>query len=115
MPLFFFFLVLVGVFLCCGVFIGLIFLKRVPGNLCVRSRGNPTLILLFVFLCFSLVWTVLVSQRSTLSFMAHLQAEEPGEPGTDQDVSQGRSRMCSCTTECDLEENDLYRSSVEWW
>lgn len=90
MPLFFCFILLLW-----GLF-WFDCLKRVPRNLYVRARRSPIFILLFVFLCFPLVGTLLVSQRCTLSFMDHLQAEEPGQPGTNQDVDQGRSKMCSC-------------------
>lgn len=95
MPLFFLFCFGWCLLLLWGLF-WFDFLKWAPQNLYVRSRGNPTFILLFIFVCFPLVWTLLVSQGCTLFFMAHRQAEEHGEPGTDQDIDQGRSRMCSC-------------------
>lgn len=93
MPLFFF--VLFCVFCCCGACFGLIFWKGYLEISMWDPEGIQHLFCSLIF-CFPPVGRLLISQRCTLSFMAHLQAEEPGEPGTDQDVDQGRSRMCSC-------------------
>lgn len=93
-------------FYCCCCFILLLrglfwfdFLKRVPRNLCENislCERESNVYFALRFPLFPLVWILLVRQTCTLSFMAHLQADEPEELGTDQDVDQARSRMYSC-------------------
>lgn len=48
------------------------------------------------FSSFPFIWTLLRVRRCILFLMAHLKAEEHGEPGTDQNIDQGRGRKWFC-------------------
>lgn len=112
------FFVLFCVFCCCGACFGLIFLKRVPRNLYVRSRGKPTLILLFDFLFATCgetshkpeVYPLL--HGSSPGWGARRARNRPGcWPGKEQDVFLQKYSV----GESVIWKNDLYRGTVEWW
>lgn len=94
------------------------FLKRVPRNLYVRSRGKPTFILLFDFLFATCGKTshkpevYPLHHGSSPGWGARRARNRPGcWPGKRQDVFLLKYSV----GESVIWKSDLYRSTVEWW